>query len=194
MPCIVRWELRLRVVIDADQITDRIAVFDSVQAAHGDTSGIGVGGIDTIDIGFDPLFDPLLFRPCRLAHSHRRHQSALQVFQNPPKEFPILLQRRVRFDCIERHPAGFYTSCVTRVTVPFEKRLNILMKLRLPSHVCSDETMACLRRARRDRESRKQRCSQEEAQGKAGFQILGGNFHIPIGPVRTHCQPSAFKA
>ena len=82
--------------IDADQIADRVVVFDAVQAADGHTADIG--GLRAIKIredAFDGLNDGFDIGGGRTFPLHGRHFASAEHVQDVVPDFAILLDRQV---------------------------------------------------------------------------------------------------
>src|SRR5687767_3164861 len=92
--------------IEAEQITDRVAVLGAVQSMHGtDAPGIGTRGPRGIERALDLAGGGMIRRGVRARPSWRRHRSGAQFLDN---RFPYLrMAARIhRVETIERETAG----------------------------------------------------------------------------------------
>ena len=115
-----------RVVIDARQIADRIAILDTVEPAERHPAGIGIGRVDVEGIELDPIekLAPLLFIGPLLALG--RHHAGTHVLQHGRPELDVADQRLVGLELVQRAVALAGPVAVAAVAIRLEDRLDVL--------------------------------------------------------------------
>ena len=114
------------VVVDADQVADRVAVFDPVEPADGDAAGVGVRRVDPEG----PVLDPVLQEPPllggRLRLVGRGHDAGPDVLQDAQPEVAVVQPGLVGLQAVEVHPALLDPVAVTAEAVLLQDRLDLL--------------------------------------------------------------------
>ena len=129
MPGVVGRELAGGVVLDAQQVADRVAIFDPVEPADRDAAGVGVDRVDPEGAELDPMLqdEPLLGgRPGLVS---RRHDAGSHVPQDAQPEVAIAQASRVGLQVAEIHPALLDPVGVAAEAVRLEDRLDLLVEL-----------------------------------------------------------------
>jgi hypothetical protein len=126
---VVRGKFLFGLEIDADEVLDRVAVLDAVQAAHGHAAGVRVRRVDREYLVFDPVLEVLLLGGRKVRVVFGGHQPRAHVDQHlePQRLVEDLLRR---LEAVEGDLALVVAVAVAFVTMLFEHRSDALFIFR----------------------------------------------------------------
>jgi len=106
--------------VEAEQIADRIRIFDTVQPMDQRPTRIGLGDCGAIELGFQPRFETAHGRLVGPRRARRRHGAGAKL---PNDFFPNSRARAdtVHIQRVEREPSGFQSLVMASNTVLVEE-------------------------------------------------------------------------
>ena len=129
MTRIVGREFDRGVVVDPDQVADRVAVFNPIEAPDGHPARVGIPGVDPERLVLDPIFQgtPLLGGWPRLAG--RRHDAGAHVFEHGQPEIVIAQVGIAGPELVQNDSAFLQSIAVAAIAMVFKNRPDLLVEL-----------------------------------------------------------------
>ena len=126
MTRVIRWELGSCIVVDADQVANRIAILVPIKPADRHPARIEFLGVDSKSCVLDPVFQYPLFLAAGPRLAGWRHDATSDVLEHPRPELSITQPCRVGLHAVKSHPSFFHPIRVARAAVLFKDGLDLL--------------------------------------------------------------------